>query len=171
MTQHATRARFGVRHASFVGFDHESDEGFGVWDSATNGWHGPSNLTREEAQQRATAIEADYRTAIAERAARGTERRADHHTRPVNPPIDVELQLAEDAPWIPGRLRAWHREPDCWHGEVTVGDSGKPIWIKQHLLREPTATATPAQPTIPPPAKPATGRPAQHGALAASDGS
>ena len=154
MTEHA---RFGVRPASF-GTASGSGDGFGVWDAAVNGWHGPSDLTRDEAQQRAATVEADYRAAIAARAARGVERRADHHTRQVDPAKDVEFQLDDDAPWIPGRLHTWHRDNGTWYGEVSVADTRKPIWVEQDYLREPKA-------------QPKAQRKAQRTALAASDGS
>ena len=108
----------------------QADYGYGVFDSALNGWAGPQNLDRADAAKRAGGL--NQKLAERERAAM-----PDPTYREVDPPKGVIITSGGDQQR--GVLTAWSRGGNQWWGWVLIGAHGG--WYPATALRQADAGA------------------------------
>ena len=106
-----------------------TDQGFGVWDAAVNGWRSP-DLDRPSADALAAKLNAGAEGPT------GTSAPADppaDDVREVVPPKPVEVFL--DGAWWPATLDRWARRPDGWYGHAVRRADGVSGWYLAGQLR------------------------------------
>ena len=113
-----------------------TEQGFGVWDAAVNGWHSRQDLAETEATDLAKTMNAGYDT---------REARSGTTSRKVLPPRPVLVLL--DGRWWPGRLDWWVRETDGWYGRASLDASGATTWYPAASLRPSDADQASSEPT------------------------
>lgn len=109
--------RFIALHMGGLG-----DRIYGVWDLAGRAWHSPGKLTDDEAEARATQLNAEY-TMVG--------RRPTADARHVDPARAVVV-----LGWLPerGSLDCWIRQTDGWYGHVHIAGR-EPKWYPAERLR------------------------------------
>ena len=116
-----------------------TDNGYGVWDAAVNGWHGERNLEMSDATRVADKMNACAGGPAVPLTGNGADG-SPRESRPVDPPKRVLVKL-EDG-WSSGRLDRWTRQLDGWYGRVRLDLGGPATWYPASNLRP--AAAGPA---------------------------